>query len=292
MHPAPVTILFPKVLDVQVVSSWLRLIMPPSNWIMSPHLLEFPANHCPKFSPLLLQVCGYHLHPGLNALFLFGPECIPQILMLIKRSGWIWSPCRTCLSAEWLLTNSAAWLSHLLLLPRHYQWYWAAGFYLALFECTTQWNTDCMFQKPSAGQLILYLTVIFACGVFFLFFFHILSPLPAVCQPAAEQQHSHSVQLSLAQRQPYWLSEDQRKQRPLSVCVHVCNWVALPLAGNSVGDLQPKAILLVRPSVQSVSVATVAFWSHRRTRKINHLLLAKMHPIPKKKKKKWLQNIY
>lgn len=69
---------------------------------------------------------------------------------------------------------------------------------------------------------------------------------------------SHSVQLSLAQRQPHQLSEDQHKQRPLSVHVCVCNWVALLLAGNSVGDLQLKAILLVRPSIQSVSVATVA----------------------------------
>lgn len=209
--------------------------------------------------------------------------------MLIKRSGWIWSPRRACLSAEWLLTNSAAWLSHLLLLLRHYHWYWAAGFYLALFECTTQWNTDCMFQKPWAGQLILYLTVIFACGVFFCFVFFIFYPpsLWSASQPLNNSIHTLSnwALLSGSRTGFQRISASRDHSVCLCVCVHVCNWVALLLAGNSVRDLQPKAILLVRPSVQSVSVATVAFWSHRRTRKIDHLLLAKMHPIPKKEKK-------
>lgn len=120
------------------------------------------------------------------------------------------------------------------------------------------------------------------------FFFHIFSsptPPPAVCQPA-----SWTTAFTLRPIEP--CSEaaapafrgSAQAETTLSLSLCVCNWVLL-LAGNSVGDLQLKAILLVRPSVQSVSMATVALWSRCRTSKINHLLLAKIHPIPKKEKK-------
>lgn len=121
-----------------------------------------------------------------------------------------------------------------------------------------------MFQKPWAGQLILCLTVKFAC-------FLIFSSLPTFCQPASRTTAFRTLSnytKSLTQSQSHKLSEDQHKLAAemtlralfiMYMCVYLRSWVALLLAGSSVRDLQLKAILPARLSVRSVSVATVAF---------------------------------
>lgn len=121
-----------------------------------------------------------------------------------------------------------------------------------------------MFQKPWAGQLILCLTVKFAC-------FLIFSSLPTFCQPASWTTAFRTLSnytKSLTQSQSHKLSEDQHKLAAemtlgalfiMYMCVYLRSWVALLLAGSSVRDLQLKAILPARLSVRSVSVATVAF---------------------------------
>lgn len=90
------------------------------------------------------------------------------------------SSCRAFESAEWLLTDLSACFFHLFL-PRCFMWHIFMDpvtgelvCNLAPFQCKNQWNPnwDSVFHKPWAGQLILRLTVKFACFFIFLIFLH------------------------------------------------------------------------------------------------------------------------